>query len=303
MWYTYLIPPVVGAIIGFFTNELALMMLFRPHKPKYLFGHKIPFTPGIIPKEKSRIATAIGETVSNHLVNKDTLSKTLLSDEMIAKIETGIDDYVAELKEKKENLRDYITQYLPSDDLDTVVRKVTEEFSGRIGGKIEENNLSQGISHKVVEYAMQQTGKGFLGLLQADKLVSKLSEPIEKALSKHLDNILKENAGEIVSKLVDHEITAYLDTPVCEFIQNKDNIVEKVKGIAINSYKTIITEQLPTMMDSIDIKKIVEDRINGMGMSDTEKITYSVLNKELKAIVWLGALLGGIIGLANIIIL
>ena len=303
MWYTYLIPPVVGATIGYFTNELALMMLFRPHKPKYLFGHKIPFTPGIIPKEKSRIATAIGETVSNHLVNKDTLSKTLLSDDMIAKIESGIDDYVAELKEKKENLRSYITQYLPSDDLDTVVRKVTEEFSGRIGGKIEENNLSQGISHKVVEYAMQQTGKGFLGFLQADKLVGKLSEPIEKALSKHLDNILKENAGEIVSKLVDHEITAYLDTPVCEFIQNKDNIVEKVKGIAINSYRTIITEQLPTMMDSIDIKKIVEDRINGMDMSDTEKITYSVLNKELRAIVWLGALLGGIIGLANIIIL
>ncbi|MBR3519940.1 MAG: DUF445 family protein [Paludibacteraceae bacterium] len=76
-----------------------------------------------------------------------------------------------------------------------------------------------------------------------------------------------------------------------------------MKEIAINSYKTIITEQLPTMMDSIDIKKIVEDRINGMDMSDTEKITYSVLNKELKAIVWLGALLGGIIGLANIIIL
>lgn len=303
MWYTYLIPPVVGATIGFFTNELALMMLFRPHKPKYLFGHKIPFTPGIIPKEKSRIATAIGETVSNHLVNKDTLSKTLLSDEMIAKIEAGIDNYVAELKEKEENLRDYITQYLPSDDLDTVVRKVTEEFSSRIGGKIEENNLSQGISHKVVEYAMEQTGKGLLGFLQTDKLVSKLSEPIEKALSKHLDNILKENAGEIVTKLVDHEITAYLDTPVCEFIQNKDNIVEKVKGIAINSYRTIITEQLPTMMDSIDIKKIVEDRINGMDMSDTEKITYSVLNKELRAIVWLGALLGGIIGLANIIIL
>ena len=50
-------------------------------------------------------------------------------------------------------------------------------------------------------------------------------------------------------------------------------------------------------------RELREDRINGMDMSDTEKITYSVLNKELKAIVWLGALLGGIIGLANIIIL
>lgn len=303
MWYTYLIPPIVGAIIGYFTNQLAITMLFRPHKPKYLFGHRLPFTPGIIPKEKSRIATAIGETVSNHLMDKETLAKNLLSNEMIAKVEAGIDSFVEGLKGTQDNLRTYATQYIPGEDIDIAVRKLTNEFSNRIGEKIEENNLSQGISHKVVEYALQQTGKGFLGLLQTDKLVGMLSEPIEKALSKHLDNILKENAGEIVTKLVDHEITTYLDKPVCQFIENKGNLVERGKQIVVSTYKTIIEEQLPNMLESIDIQKIVETRINDMNVADTEKITYTVLNRELKAIVWLGALLGGIIGTFNIIFL
>ena len=257
----------------------------------------------IIPKEKSRIATAIGETVSNHLMDKETLAKNLLSNEMIAKVEAGIDSFVEGLKGTQDNLRTYATQYIPGEDIDIAVRKLTNEFSNRIGEKIEENNLSQGISHKVVEYALQQTGKGFLGLLQTDKLVGMLSEPIEKALSKHLDNILKENAGEIVTKLVDHEITTYLDKPVCQFIENKENLVERGKQIVVSTYKTIIEEQLPNMLESIDIQKIVETRINDMNVADTEKITYTVLNRELKAIVWLGALLGGIIGTFNIIFL
>lgn len=303
MWYTYLIPPAVGAIIGFFTNELAITMLFRPHKPKYLFGHRLPFTPGIIPKEKSRIATAIGETVSLHLMDKVTLSKNLLSDEMIGKVEAGIDSFVEKLMGTEDTLRTYASQYIPGEDIDLVVKKITKEFSGRIGEKIEENNLSQGISHKVVEYALQQTGKGFLGFLQTDKLVGMLSEPIEKALSKHLDNILKENAGEIVSKMVDKEISSYLEKPVCQFIQNKENLIKKAKETIVEAYKTLITEQLPAMLESIDIQKIVENRINDMDMADTEKITHTMLNKELKAIVWLGALLGGILGLVNILFL
>ena len=52
MWITYLVTPIVGGIIGYVTNDIAIKMLFRPHEAKYIFGHKIPFTPGIIPKEK-----------------------------------------------------------------------------------------------------------------------------------------------------------------------------------------------------------------------------------------------------------
>ena len=51
----YLITPLVGGVIGYVTNDIAIRMLFRPHNAKYLFGFKIPFTPGIIPKEKDTL--------------------------------------------------------------------------------------------------------------------------------------------------------------------------------------------------------------------------------------------------------
>ena len=60
----YLAFPVVGAVIGYITNDIAIRMLFRPHQAKYFMGIHIPFTPGISPKEKSRIASAIGKAVS-----------------------------------------------------------------------------------------------------------------------------------------------------------------------------------------------------------------------------------------------
>ncbi len=44
--------PVIGGIIGLITNGLAIKMLFRPHKEIYIGKFRLPFTPGLIPKEK-----------------------------------------------------------------------------------------------------------------------------------------------------------------------------------------------------------------------------------------------------------
>lgn len=65
---SYIIAPLLGGIIGYITNDIAIRMLFRPHKAKYLFGIKMPFTLGIIPKEKGRIASAIGGAISENLM-------------------------------------------------------------------------------------------------------------------------------------------------------------------------------------------------------------------------------------------
>ena len=58
---TFLIGPLVGGVIGGFTNRVAIRMLFRPYEAKHIGPIHIPFTPGIIPKEKPRLATAIGQ--------------------------------------------------------------------------------------------------------------------------------------------------------------------------------------------------------------------------------------------------
>ncbi len=68
-------PPVVGGIIGYFTNDIAIRMLFRPYKVKYFLGRRIPFTPGLIPRNQERLAKRISDTIMGSLLTPDELQK------------------------------------------------------------------------------------------------------------------------------------------------------------------------------------------------------------------------------------
>ena len=52
MIWTYILPPLVGGVIGYVTNAIAIRMLFRPHTAKYIMGRRVPFTPASFPKRK-----------------------------------------------------------------------------------------------------------------------------------------------------------------------------------------------------------------------------------------------------------
>lgn len=105
IYLTYILAPLVGGIIGYITNDIAIRILFRPHTAKYVFGYRVPFTPGLIPKEKGRIADAIGVVISENLMNSEVLQKYLLSEEMLTNINTAISDFFEKQKNNAETVR------------------------------------------------------------------------------------------------------------------------------------------------------------------------------------------------------
>ncbi|HLO47803.1 MAG TPA: DUF445 family protein [Kamptonema sp.] len=66
-------PPVVGGIIGYFTNDIAIKMLFRPYRPIYIKGQQLPFTPGLIPRNQERLAKRIADTIMGSLLTPEEL--------------------------------------------------------------------------------------------------------------------------------------------------------------------------------------------------------------------------------------
>ncbi|MBW1645861.1 MAG: DUF445 family protein [Deltaproteobacteria bacterium] len=72
-WLPYLAPPAVGAVIGYFTNYLAIRMLFRPLTEKRIFGLRLPLTPGIIPAKRRELARNIGRMVGDHLLTREVI--------------------------------------------------------------------------------------------------------------------------------------------------------------------------------------------------------------------------------------
>ena len=127
-----------------------------------------------------------------------------------------------------------------------------------------------------------------------------LREPVERFLAKNVNEILQKNGDAIISNLVGSETDKLLAKPVKNLLAGQDVKLADAVNTMVSIYKTIITEHLPKILESIDISTIVRERINEMDMGETEKLILQVMNKELRAIVWLGALLGTLMGCVNI---
>lgn len=324
MEISYITAPLLGGIIGYITNDIAIRMLFRPHTAKYLFGIHIPFTPGLIPKEKGRLAEAIGGAISENLMSKDVLEKYLLSEEMIEKIRMSVEDFVDTQQKNQETLLQFLGHYLTNEEITNIVKSANESITKQLSHKLTEKEVGEKVAHVVIEHITQKlsmegaqellTGiAGTMGGLKGvaaglfggnivAKFLSMLREPAEHFLAKQINTMLENNSEGIVSNMVNSEVDVILHKPVCKLLEGHEEQLSQAVNTIESVYRTIIKEHLPKILESIDISKIVRNRINEMDVNETEKLIFQVMNKELKAIVWLGALLGLVMGGINLLI-
>jgi uncharacterized membrane protein YheB (UPF0754 family) len=73
--WLYIAPPVIGGVIGYFTNDIAIRMLFRPYRAKFIGGWQIPFTPGVIPRNQARLGQRIADSITGSLLTPNELQK------------------------------------------------------------------------------------------------------------------------------------------------------------------------------------------------------------------------------------
>ena len=93
----WLLPPLVGAAIGYVTNAIAIRMLFRPLAARYIFKVRIPFTPGIIPRQRGNLAENIARMVSNELLTEDALKRQIQSERFQEGIRRSISAFTDKL--------------------------------------------------------------------------------------------------------------------------------------------------------------------------------------------------------------
>lgn len=318
---TYFIAPLLGGLIGYITNDIAIRMLFRPHKAKYLFGIHIPFTPGIIPKEKGRIAEAIGGVISENLMNNEVLEKYLLSDEMIGKVRSAVEEFISIQQQNQESVARFLGHYLSKDEIDSIAQNINQSITKQTYEKLADSSVGDKVAHIAIDHVAQKLTidgaqelfsgiggalgglKGMAAGLFGGNIVAKflgmLREPAEHFLAKNINTMLRDNGEEIVSNMIGGEVDHFLDKPVCKLLEGHEEQLAQTVDSIESIYRSIITEHLPKILESIDISKIVRERINEMDVNETEKLIFQVMDKELKAIVWLGALLGLLMGCIN----
>ena len=318
---TYFIAPLLGGLIGYITNDIAIRMLFRPHKAKYLFGIHIPFTPGIIPKEKGRIAEAIGGVIIENMMNNEVLEKNLLSDEMIGKVRSAVEEFISIQQQNQESVARFLGHYLSKDEIDSIAQNINQSITKQTYEKLADSSVGDKVAHIAIDHVAQKLTidgaqellsgiggalgglKGMAAGLFGGNIVAKflgmLREPAEHFLAKNINTMLRDNGEEIVSNMIGGEVDHFLDKPVCKLLEGHEEQLAQTVDTIESIYRSIITEHLSKILESIDISKIVRERINEMDVNETEKLIFQVMDKELKAIVWLGALLGLLMGCIN----
>ncbi|WP_243526119.1 DUF445 family protein [Bacillus pseudomycoides] len=372
MWLNMLTTTGLGAIIGGYTNHLAIKMLFRPHHPIFIGKFQVPFTPGLIPKRRDELAVQLGKMVVDHLLTPEGIGKKLTDEkfqqELIQWAQVEIDkvlvneqslrgvlekwglEHVEEKTIQKiecmiaEKIDTFLSQYYTytwEQALPHSVHEKVEQMIPNVASFILERGISFFESEEGKErlakmiddfFASRGTLLNLVGMFLGNvSLVDRLQPEVIKFLR-------QEGTKELLSDVLQKEWEKCKGREVkeIEFFIEKDMIVnsllstikieETVKGFFNQSIQkvcepvreTVVQTMIPSLvkkglawginnteqiLKNLRLAEIVQQEVSAFSTERLEDLVLSITKSELKMITYLGALLGGTIGLIQGILL
>lgn len=91
MSFWLLLLPLISAFIGWFTNWIAIKMLFHPREPRNILGMSIQ---GIFPKRQQQFAEKLGRLVSQELLSFGDISGKLTNPENLNRLTPYVEEHV-----------------------------------------------------------------------------------------------------------------------------------------------------------------------------------------------------------------
>ncbi len=290
----YIAGPVIGAVIGYFTNFIAVKMLFHPKKEIKVFGHKLPFTPGAIPKGKSRLAKYVGDAVGNNLITQADIESRLLSDELADKIADMILDKLSV------SINDLFSgsQDMTEEEIESRKKAVSTNIARYIAEAISQVDISGVLVEKTPEIIKAKLNNPMIEMFLTDELLQAVLSPVGAEIQAYI----AENGEEFIVPYIEQKLSDSGEMPLADIIEGFGIDRDTLKKAFIALYKKAVSGCAENLMSLLDLSGIVEEKINAMSADELEALVMSVMKKELNTIVNLGALIGFILGLLNIFI-
>lgn len=295
-WLNLISGPVIGGVIGYFTNYIAVKMLFRPRKAVKLFGHTLPFTPGLIPKRRGDLAKAIAGAIERSLLNKEDLAAMLASDAARNAVAEGLLNAAEDFLRDK-SLGEAAGALMGEERLDHALTTARAGISTRVSDRLTEMNIGVTLAGIVGRTVLDKVQGSMLAMFVSPDLVASFTDPMANRIN---DYILHDGMLQIETTLAD-ELEALMNRPVSD-IANLGGMREALHGKICDAYTAFITRHADRLTAHFDIGRTVEDRINAMDIAELETLILSVMKNELNAIVNLGAIIGLVIGVLNSVI-
>lgn len=264
--YVVIFMATIGAVIGGVTNTIAIKMLFRPYEAKYLFGKKLPFTPGVIPMRRDEASTKLGAIVTEHLLTPEVFVEKLNSTESQKFIELFLDRQIETLETEQ-----------------TTIRYILERISPGLSEKIV-NYLNIEISDKINEYSFKLMDREIKSLLPGeakftlDNEVANLHEKINSRLILYLSS---EKGAEDIRTMVDDfiENRGKLEKAI-KYVISKDSLTERIQNELINLLSHGDMKKIEQEFIMTEYQKFIEKKIHCyISDVDRARVTSSIVDE------------------------
>jgi len=273
----YLIPPLLGALIGYVTNYIAIRMLFRPLRPWYVFGIRIPMTPGIIPARRGDLARKMGHMVGEHLLTSGDVGRTLDKPEF----RTQVYDTLAH------KLDAFIQRPLGAPislvprRLQRRVGAIVEQISGRIGSKVGKV-VQSAVFARRLEHLSTQAAEELLGR----ELREVLDQDSYTRMRAHVAATMQEWLQRPESR---EQLQRWFETRLDSFF-NSDTSLNDLLPAEIES---LLTEKIRAHIPALGRELILAMR-TGENRAELEKMARNGVDGLIESVEGLSALVGAL---------
>lgn len=295
----YILMPVLGGIIGYITNDIAIKMLFRPRKAIYIGKWRLPFTPGLIPQQKDRIARSIGHIVSAQLLNAETLRASVLSEKILNTLRTKITEFLDSFAHNEDTLEAFAARYAGQERVETATNAVLANLERVIVRKLAESNIGATVIDRGMQLLKERLGTG----VQAKLLNKEFMGQIETSIASAINELVNKLAPDIIHTEVHKISRELLEQRMCDLYQKYQSKLPLLTDQIVSLYERVLEEHLDKLVQAVDIDRIVYQKIAAFDAEELENLIFGIMKRELKAIVYLGALLGFLMGFLNILLL
>jgi len=288
----FIVPPVVGAIIGYVTNDLAIKMLFRPLKPIRLWKIRLPFTPGILPRQRHQLADNIGRMVERELLTEEILRQRMGQEAFRRSLETWIASFTNTLLSRP--LKELFSDLLGD---------------GRILGTTLDSlleNLFEDLTSRPIRELWGQDPQEFQRALREVlvRQISGSSETIAQGLSSAVDSAYPTLVKGLSAFLQNPQIRLELETQGRVFLRNaiqKLNMFQRF-FVTAAQYDRTLHEKMPEIIDDLIDQLttlVAQDDTRRQLVEFTQKETLGLLSQSEASGRLITALSGSILPQAN----
>ena len=281
MFIKFIAAPVLGGIIGYITNDIAIRMLFRPRNAVYIGGRRLPFTPGLIPRQKSRIAVSLGRIVSAQLMNRETIEATIRSPESVASVYAMFEKLMEKWKNDERTVRERLNTLFDDEEIDRYALSLQE-------------NLTDSIVKKALEADIGET------LLRREKTVI-LHGILRNAAISFVNKLIEEKLPQIVFEQIGIAEKDLLKTRLCDIYARYEDKIPQLINKLVDIYETLAVKNIDKVLEIVDIEHMVEEKVKAFDAEELETLIFGLMRRELRAIVYIGAMLGFLMGFINLL--